>query len=327
MARARRGINLRQFAERQGWNPRSIYRDVAALRAAGIPVEHTEHGWFSVPPAWIPPGALDVKHDELLALFVARHLAPGLKHTLVGRALDSLWSRLSTPRPQQQLALDDEGWLNARPLSSIDYSPHQLVLDQIRDAIRQHRALWIHYRRPDGVESRRIIEPAFVRWEPSVEGLYVLAWCRERQGLRTFAVHRILSAMRTDEAIAPRRDALAEMSNAFRLWARPTVERVRLQFSARVALEIRERQWHTSARMIDTADGGVQLTMDVAAPAELERLLLGFGANVRVEEPASLASRIRDLHAEALGPKRFGVVRARDRRSSAAPSRRSRARV
>lgn len=113
MARARRGVSLRQFAERRGWNWRAVYRDVESLRAAGVPVEHQEHGWFSVAEQWIPSGTVDVKSEELLALFVARHFAPGLKDTMVGRALESLWGKLSTPGRQPALALGDETWMTA----------------------------------------------------------------------------------------------------------------------------------------------------------------------------------------------------------------------
>lgn len=330
MARARRGVNLRQFAERHAWHWRSVYRDVEALRAAGVPVEHEEHGWFGVADHWIPSGAVDVKREELLALFVARHLSPGLKDTMVGQALDSLWSKLSTPGRQPALPLGDEAWIHARTPAAIDYGPHRIVLDTVRDAIREHRALRIEYRKPDGAESQRIIEPAFVRWDPAAEGLYVVAWCQARGELRTFAVHRIVSARITDEAFAPRREALGEMSKAFRLWARCKVERVRLRFSPRVAGEVRERRWHPTERMTDVADGGVLLEMDVAAPEELERWLLGFGAEVQVEEPAALAARIRQQHADAIAPARFGVLRA-DRvqypASTIAPRRRSRSKV
>jgi hypothetical protein len=43
-----------------------------------------------------------------MALSVARQMAPGLKETAIGRALDSLWSKLSTPGRQPSLALGDE---------------------------------------------------------------------------------------------------------------------------------------------------------------------------------------------------------------------------
>ena len=310
MARARRGINVRQFAEQRGWSWRYMYRDIETLREAGVPVEHPEHGWFTVAAQWLPPGTVDVKHEELCALLVARHLAPGLKDTSVGRGLDSLWSKLSTPGRQTTLPLGDEARISSRPRASIDYGPHRVLLDNVRDAISQHRVLHIHYRKPDGLESERTIEPAVVWWDAANEALYLPAWCQRRRDVRVFAIHRIQSARLTDEQFVPRREAVAEMNKAYRLWPRSKVERVSLWFSPRVAGEVRERRWHPTERMTDTAEGGVVLEMDVAAPEELERQLLGYGADVHVEEPASLAERIRDRHAEAIGPDRFGVLRA-----------------
>ena len=310
MARARRGINVRQFAERRGWHWRSAYRDVETLREAGVPVEHPEQGWYSVPEHWLPSGTVDVRRDELLALFVARQLAPGLADTVVGKALDSLWTKLSTPGHQPTLAFGDDSWLLPRAPGAIDYGPHRVVLDTVREAIRARRVLRIHYRKPDGAAGERDIEPAFVRWDPAVEALYVVAWCRTRGEQRMFAVHRIAQAQLTEDTFAPRRDAVVEMSKAFRLWSRPKVERVALRFSPRIAGEVRERRWHETERMTDTADGGVVLEMDVAAPDELERWLLGYGADVAVEAPASLAARIQQRHAEAAAPARLGVLRA-----------------
>src|SRR5262245_9840135 len=79
LVNAKRGVRLRQFAQRHGWNIRAAYRDVKTLRAAEVPIDHDEHGLYSVPRAWIPAGAVDLKPDELLALHVARQLAPGLR--------------------------------------------------------------------------------------------------------------------------------------------------------------------------------------------------------------------------------------------------------
>jgi predicted DNA-binding transcriptional regulator YafY len=309
LARGRRGVNVRQFAERHGWSWRAVYRDIETLRAAGVPVDH-EHGWYRVPESWLPAGTVDVKPDELMALCVARQIAPGLKDTAIGRALDSLWSKLSTPGRQPSLALGDETWFRVGPPAAIDYGPHQVALDAVRAAVRERRALQIRYRKPDGIESDRVIEPVLVRWDAPAEALYVFAWCRMRDEMRTFAIHRIVRAELTKEPFAPRRGAVVEMSNAFRLWSRPSVERVVLRFSRRVAGEIRERRWHPTARMTDTDDGGVVLEMEVAASDELERLLLGYGADVAIDAPVALATRVHDRHAEAIAPARLGTLRS-----------------
>ncbi len=83
-----------------------------------------------------------------------------------------------------------------------------------------------------------------------------------------------------------------------------------LRFTPRVAREVRERRWHASETICETADGGVQLEMDIAAPEELERLLLGYGPDVVVEAPTKLATRIRELHAACAGVDRIGMRRA-----------------
>src|SRR5262245_59922281 len=107
MVNARRGVMLRQFADRNGWCPRAAYRDIKTLRAANVPIEH-EHGWYRVAENWLPTYAIDVKRDELYALSVVRRLIPGLRETPLGRALDTLWAKLVTPGRQTMLPLGDE---------------------------------------------------------------------------------------------------------------------------------------------------------------------------------------------------------------------------
>lgn len=300
LARAKRGIQLRPFFERRGWCWRSAYRDLETLRHAGVPIETQERGWFRVAERWIPTGAIDVKRAELAALLAARRLVPAL------RELETLWSKLSGPN---QLALELDGWLDTRA-PSIDYDRHRLMLDVVKHAIRERLVVQLHYRKGTGEESHRLVEPAFVRWEPSVEAFYVVAWCRMRCAVRTFAIHRIIAAESTEETFAIRRDAFDEMTKAYRLWGRASVEHVALRFSPRVAHEVRERRWHASATICNTADGGARLEMDIAAPEELERLLLGYGPDVAVEAPASLATRIRELHAACAGGDRLDMRRA-----------------
>jgi predicted DNA-binding transcriptional regulator YafY len=91
------------------------------------------------------------------------------------------------------------------------------------------------------------------------------------------------------------------MERAFRLWYRDRIEHVTILFSSQVAGEIRERRWHSSQRIVDAADGAAYLHLDISAPEELERWLLGFGPNARVIEPTRLAERIQSAHAAAAG--------------------------
>ncbi|MDQ3340779.1 MAG: WYL domain-containing protein [Myxococcota bacterium] len=308
MARARRGLQVTPFYKRRGWNWRSAYRDLQALLAAEVPVEQREHGWWGLDHGWMPVGAVDLKDDERWALALARQLAPGLKETSLGKALDGVWAKLAS-QPQIDLPLDDGFGTRAAP--TIDYGPHRVALDALRDAIARRAPVSIRYRTGEGDTSERVIEPVLLHWEQSLETLYVIAWCRMREALRTFAVHRASAVTIVEGSFAPRREALVELSQAYRVWLRPHPERVSIKFSPRVASEIRERWWHGTQRFTDGADGSVVLELEVGAAEELERLVMGFGPDAEVLLPLRLAERVQAGHAAALRPQHAGLLRAR----------------
>jgi predicted DNA-binding transcriptional regulator YafY len=300
MVRAKRGINIRQFADRKGWHWRAAYRDVETLRAAGIPIEH-EHGWFRVTEAWIPASAVDVKPDELYALRVVRQVISGLRDTVVGRSLDSLCAKLSSTSRQVSLPLPEDSWLVARSAGAIDYRDHGPALVTLREAIEQRHAVQLAYRKPNGEETTRVVEPAFLFWDAQLETMYVRAWCRLREAFRTFAVHRVVSATALCETFLPRPEAARALADAFRIWCGPSVVRVVLKFSPSVAAEIRERRVHSSQMLTEQSDGAVVVELHVSAPLELERWLLGFGPDVEVIEPAELSLRVQERHQQAVG--------------------------
>lgn len=302
MARSRRGVLLRPFAEKRGYSVRAVYRSRETLAKAGAPIRQNpeSRSRWQLMDGWLPASLIGAEKDELMALFIARHIVPGLQGTPVARALDQLWARIANPKPQQSLPTPDMFPLSFRTLPAIDYSEHRHTIDQLQQAIDQRHAVHIRYRTPDAAITERTIEPGFLHWDGGIEAMYVPSWCRLRDAIRIFAVHRI-------QSIEPRQNEMARpvprrtMERAFRLWYRDRVEHVAILFTARVAGEIRERRWHSTQRVLDARDGGTCLHMDISAPEELERWLLGFGPDARVIEPTRLAEHIQRAHASAAG--------------------------
>ncbi len=322
MARARRGVTLKVFAEKRGYPLRAVYRarDVLVKAGAPIRVNPQSAGRWQLMDGWLPPAVVGAARDELMALFVARQLAPGLRGTMIGRSLDSLWSKLASTGPQQQLPLNEAAFpFSVRTLSAIDLGEHRITIERLRVAFEQKHAVRIAYRTPDGVTTERVIEPGFPHWDGGLEAMYVPSWCRLRDAIRVFAVHRILSIESLPDEPARAVPAKRAIERAFRVWYRERVEHVEVLFTGRVAGEIRERRWHASQRTIDAPDGGVYLHLDVSAPEELERWLLGFGPDARVIEPLRLAEQIRRLHAQAAGT--GAVIEASEPRRERTPTR------
>ncbi len=319
MSRSRRGVVLKAFAEERGYPLRNVYRARDVLLKAGAPLAaNPKHpGHWQLADGWLPASVVGAARSELLSLFVARHLAPGLRGTFVGRSLESLWSRLTSSGSQQSLALEaGPSSIAVRPHATIDYGKHAAVIDELAASIRDQHAVWIRYRTPQGEVTDRVIEPGYLHWDGGLEAMYVPSWCRLRGAMRVFAVHRILaveSLPTSAVASVPRRGVL---EHAFRVWYRDQLEVVELRFSSAVAGEIRERTWHPSQRLVEDGGGEVALHLRIGAPDELERWLLGFGAEVRVISPVGLAERIRAVHVRAAGRSVLSTAIARPLRAS-----------
>lgn len=301
MARARRGVHLVQLYTRRGCAWRTGYRDLETLAAAGVPIRAVERGWHAVDPSWLPPVAVDLRDDERSAIQAACQLAPALRDTSLGNALESLLAKLHISPRQGELPFG-EGWLHARVRPAVVVGPGRIAFDLLRDAITTRRPAAILYRRPDGDEHEREVEPLLFHWDTATETFYLVAWCRERDALRTFALQRIQHARLLDGTTlrrTERREALRQAETAYRGWLRPVTERVVLRFAAEVAAEVRERVWHPSQHFVDQPDGGVVLELDLGAPEAIERDVLGFGPDAVVLAPAALADRIRARHIAA----------------------------
>lgn len=316
LSESRRGIAVRRFAAQRGWPERSVYRDIKTLEKAGFPIVN-ESGRYRLMDGWRPPEQGGLDRDEALALFTARHVIGAARATSLGRALDRVWAKLSGTGPQAALVPAVDAPIAVRALTGIDYAPHRDTIERLERAIRDRCVVSCrHVRVTTGRETERDLEPGELYLDTGLETMYLIAWCRLRNDVRVFAVHRLRDVDVLDERFTPRAStrSRAALRTAFRVWRSETVETVRLQFTARLAREIAERTWHGSQRMERMSDGGVVLTLEVADVLELERWLLGFGAGVRVLAPRRLAARLLRAHQEAVEAQAPGRGAARTRR-------------
>ena len=240
LSQSRRGVSLKALAERHGWPWRTVYRDVDALDRAGFPIEK-EDGRHRLIDGWNAPHLPGIEPDEILALYTIRALAESWRATALGRPLDRLWMKLTATGDGGQGALmpvTREPWFAVRSPMGIDYRAHDKTIATFDRAARDHLAVNCRYRAlSTGQITARVIEPGELYWDPGLESLYVIGWCRLRQDVRVFAMHRFAAASLTDESFAPRREARskAALRGAFRVWRDENIKTVRVRFAAEVA--------------------------------------------------------------------------------------------
>lgn len=187
------------LAEELGVSTRTLYRDVATLKAEGAPVEGAAGlGYVLRRGHFLPPLALDVEEVDAVLLglgFAAARQDPGLAAAAT-RALAKIVAVLPDRVAQDAAAAP----LLAGPGAA---SPHLPVL---RRAMREERRLILGYRDGTGRESRRTVWPVAIGFFDAAEVL--AAWCEARGAFRHFRLDRILSVTASPERMPQRRRLL-----------------------------------------------------------------------------------------------------------------------
>ncbi|MER6911828.1 WYL domain-containing protein [Streptomyces sp. NPDC000594] len=196
-------IPATELAERLEVSVRTIYRDVEALSATGVPVyaERGRHGGIALLPGY-RTDVTGLTEDESRALFVlaaqGAHSALGLDRAL-GSALRKVMAALPEPhRPAAELIsrrilVDPERWMaTARPVADFD---------ALSGAVLADRRLWLRYRRGGGAEVREYtVDPYGLVVKAGV--WYLVA---DKAGEpRLFRADRVRSATVLDEPVRRR---------------------------------------------------------------------------------------------------------------------------
>ena len=203
LLQARRDWPGAELSERLAVSRRTIRRDVERLRELGYPVESLTGpagGYRLHAGTAMPPLLLD--DEEAIAIAVglltaARSSVAGIEETAV-RALVKLEQVLPSHLRRRVEALGSA--TTAPSFGGPTVAPQHLTL--IAAACRDSECVRFAYRRRDGTESRREVEPHGLvnlgrRW-------YLVAWDRRREDWRSFRLDRLSGPAATGLRFAPR---------------------------------------------------------------------------------------------------------------------------
>jgi len=242
LLQARRAWSGSELADRLEVSRRTIRRDVERLRDLGYPVESltgAAGGYRLRAGTAMPPLLLD--DEEAIAIAVglrtaARASVTGIEETAV-RALVKLEQVLPAHLRRRVAALGAA--TIAPPVGGPTIDPQHLTT--IAAACRDSECLRFGYRRRDGTDSQREVEPHSLvnlgrRW-------YLAAWDRRREDWRTFRLDRLTRPASTGVRFTPRPlpagDAAAYVAQSItgapnRYEARVTLHAAADQIAARV---------------------------------------------------------------------------------------------
>lgn len=291
-------MSARELADELGVTMRTIYRDIDALCASGVPIyaEHGRGGGYALVDSY-RTSLTGLTEHEIRALFTLNVPAPlaqlGLSHELKN-ALLKLSAAIPTirrddeSRVRQRIHLDAVWWYQGQ-----EPVPH---LETLHQAVWQDRQIQIAYR------FEISIQPTF-EWKLAPYGLVAKAgiWylvAARNDHFRAYRVSRISQAQLTDRQFV--RDSDFDLAVFWRSWCQQyEANRHRYPVKVRVSPDLFKVLPRYFGDQLQTescdAAGWYILTLPFDSFESARERILGFGRAIEIIEPEALRNSVLDF--------------------------------
>ncbi|UZD75847.1 helix-turn-helix transcriptional regulator [Bacillus siamensis] len=258
---------------------RTIYRDIEAICAAGIPIVSYQgaNGGFGIMKGYKFDKSLIGSHDVLNLITVLSSLSGLFEDKEVEHTIDRLKS-LDTSGNNRTLYVE---------LESLRTEPNSLR--HLRKAIHEKKVVRFDYVSNKNEFTSREAEPIHLHYK--FRNWYVYGYCRERQDVREFKVSRMMNITLTQEEFmhshkvkddSSYSDSNAEGFEDVVIWVDPN--------SLAKALD----QFQNASKVMNS-DGSMTFTISVYQPLHagwLISILLSFGSGAKMIKPVQLQSKL-----------------------------------
>jgi proteasome accessory factor B len=293
--RGERGASPAEIAAAVGMSKRTAYRDLAAIQdELQIPIWEDD-GRYGLDEKGLLP-ALRLTQAEAMAVFLSARLMARYADAY-DPDLAAAFQKLASGLPDVLAAhvLQTFDLLSQR---ATDDATRRTINDRLTRAWAERRTVEIRYRGgmydpAKGTRTTRV-RPYLIEPSIATRALYLIGWDETRRAIRTFKLERIESVSLTADRFDAPPDGTIEstFASAWDIIADQPIVEVVLRFSPTVAARVRETRWHPSALVEPAGDGSLVWRATVSGTLEIRSWILGWGADVRVLEPAELRSEI-----------------------------------
>ncbi|QFU85632.1 YafY family protein [Amycolatopsis sp. YIM 10] len=301
----KRGATAAELAGELGVSERTMHRDLAALRDAGVPLwtEQGRNGGVRLVDGW--RARLDgLTSREAVAIF-AFGVPEALGALGLGTAVSAAHAKVSASLPKElreqaehvagRFHLDAPGWFRGEDSAG--------SLATVTRAVWESRRLRVSYRRRDKL-AERLLEPLGLVLKAGV--WYLVARVPEDDALRTYRVGRISEAELLDERFQrPPEFDLAGW------WRESSAAFERFTMRIEVTLRLSGRAFRQLPRVLgpesmpssllerrDLADGWIEARLAMETEDIAVGQLTALGGEVEVLSPASVRARLAAVGAE-----------------------------
>jgi len=287
----KRSLTAGELARRLEVSERTIYRDVDALSAAGIPVftQKGQGGGIRLMDQFVLDRALlsRTQQDEILLALQAVLATGGAEERETLSRLSALFRR------------EGGDWLEVDFTSWGSGSVERENFARVKQAILERKPLSFTYYSSAGQRSRRTVEPARLVFKGGC--WYLSAFCQTRQDWRIFRLVRM-------EDLEPGEGKCPSRRPPERLEAPPSKDyrgaELHLRFDPAAAWRVRD--YFHPRQVVPEPDGHLLVTCSFPEDQWLLSFLLSYGSQVEVLSPAYWRDILQEEMKKALARYKTG---------------------
>jgi len=291
-----------ELAEELGVSRRTLFRDLEALRAAGIPYKYEpDRGYRIEPGFFLPP--INLRVNEALGLLLLAKTAEGHARQpffkAAVEAIGKVATQLPDPYREVTLGMMDRVTIAPGEPAATDGDPqgHFVLLQR---AMADRRAVSMRYRSLfDGGEIQTELHPYHLHF--AKRAWYAIGYSAKHGQTRTFKLDRMADLVISDKRYLLDADFLIDdyLGLAWALIPEGRVYDIELVFEPKVAANVAEVRWHKTQTHCMEPDGRCRMWFRVDGLNEITWWLLGYGDQVYVERPCELRERLAEVHRAA----------------------------
>jgi len=287
---SQRRVNAQTLADKFEVSLRTIYRDLEAINAAGIPiVSYTGNdGGYEILEQFRIDRQI-VTFDDLQSILTA---LKGVQSSLADQELDGLLTKIKalvSRSEQKQMEETGETLIFDTNLWHGGGLKDKSILAPIRQASKNRSVVSFQYTNTEGIGEHREVEPIGIAWKGYAWYLY--AYCRLREDYRTFRLSRISGLRIHLERFNNRGVRMEELDARWGNQETGTVVQLLLRFRPRLRVRVEEAFGLDNIEV--EQDGSLLVRVSYADNHWLYGTILSYGPDVRVLEPAFVAEKIK----------------------------------
>lgn len=295
--------NCTKLAEKLGVSTKTVMRDMAFLRdQLKLPLEYqaTIYSWRYTTPVKNFP-LVQVSEGELVALLVAQKALEQYKGTPYHDQLAQAFEKL-TAGLNDQVSFSPGGGMGNVSFHHLGLGKTDLkVFERLSRAVLQSLEVEFHYKKPQStIATKRRVQPYHLANREN--SWYLVALDIENQLLKHYALSRMDGVIVTKTTFVRPADFSPEkhFGKSFGAFVGIGSHKIVIRFSAEVAGRVKERFWHESQETKELVDGRLEFTVLLDSLDEIQRWVLGWGAEAEVIGPKELREQVRKAAAAIL---------------------------